>query len=869
MIPNQFQITTAPLAEVEAIVKTKDARFTILTSRMIRMEYDQNGDFEDRASQIFWFRRQPVPAYTVRPYQNGIEIITEHLHLFYSGGNFGNKSLFIRLLNLPDVEWHYDDEDQANLGGTARTLDGICGQTQLEPGLISRSGWTVIDDTRGLMFNPEGWLESRKSEVDNRDIYFLGYGHDYQACLREFCLVSGPVPLIPRWILGNWWSRYWAYSQQELISLMHEFQAHQIPLGVCITDMDWHLEGWTGYTWNRILFPDPPGYMKYLHNLGLHTALNLHPALGIWAHEEKYPEMARAMGIAPETKQAVRFEIENPDFVNAYFEILHHPMEAEGVDFWWMDWQQGNPFTLPGLNLLWWINHLHFYDLSRENIKRPFVFSRWGGLGNHRYPIGFSGDTVVTWESLAFQPYFTATAANVGYGWWSHDIGGHMEGIEDAELFARWVQFGVFSPIFRLHSTKNPYHERRPWKYDAEIYRVSREAMQLRHALIPYLYSMSWRNHTEGIPPIVPMYYHAPEIEDAYACPNQYLFGSEMIAAPFVTPHDPETGLSRQVVWLPVGDWYDFSNGHHYTGGGWQAVYGGLDLIPLFAKAGAIVPLSPKPAWGGLEIPHEIIIHVFPGKNNLFELYEDDGISNEYKQDHFALTTFRLEWGESTQSFIIEPVKGSVELLPEIRSYTIVFHAVQEPYSTQALVNNESIQAEVIYSQEDHTLEIRGLMFGSKDQLILRLETRAFQNDSRVEIVSELLRNFKLKTDIKHSIDLQMTEIISSTELLENYLAYLSKSQIQALFEVITGCGVEHISNAGEELLVMWNRYQDDQFRYAIAQDNLMNPFAATRFSLEKGTVSSSRIYRPAVDFTVPTQITIHYGDLFTTHLFF
>ena len=219
--------------------------------------------------------------------------------------------------------------------------------------------------------------------------------------------------------------------------------------------------------------------------------------------------------------------------------------------------------------------------------------------------------------------------------------------------------------------------------------------------------------------------------------------------------------------------------------------------------------------------------------------------------------------------FIIEPVKGSVELLPEIRSYTIVFHAVQEPYSTQALVNNESIQAQVIYSQHDHILEIRGLMFGSKDQLILRLETRAYQNDSRVEIVSELLRNFKPKTVIKHSIDLQMTEVISNPELLENYLGYLSKSQFQALVEVITGCGVEHIANAGEELLVMWNRYQDDQYRYAIAQDNLKVPFTATRFCLEKGMVSSSLIYRPAVDFTVPTQIIIHYGDLFTSHLFF
>src|SRR5690606_29482521 len=124
---------------------------------------------------------------------------------------------------------------------------------------------------------------------------------------------------------------------------------------------------------------------------------------------------------------------------------------------------------------------------------RTFIFSRWGGLGNHRYPIGFSGDTHVTWRSLAYQPYFTATAANVGYGWWSHDIGGHTFGIEEPELYLRWVQYGVFSPIFRLHSTKNHFHERLPWKYDAEIGRLASDMLRLRHQLIPYLYSMSWK----------------------------------------------------------------------------------------------------------------------------------------------------------------------------------------------------------------------------------------------------------------------------------------------------------------------------------------------------------------------------------------
>ncbi|MCZ7672764.1 MAG: hypothetical protein M5U34_39435 [Chloroflexi bacterium] len=245
--------------------------------------------------------------------------------------------------------------------------------------------------------------------------------------------MAGAAPLLPRWALGNWWSRYWAYSAEELLGLMDEFKANHVPLSVCIVDMDWHLtetgnaaSGWTGYTWNRKLFPDPPGFLAALHERGLKTALNLHPADGVYPHEEKYEEMALEMGIDPASQQPVPFDIADPKFTRAYFERLHHPMEADGVDFWWMDWQQGTRSAVSGLDPLWWLNHLHFYDLGRDGekrpalsvskrpalsvskrpalsvSKRPFIFSRWGGLGNHRYPIGFSGDTHVTWDSLAF-----------------------------------------------------------------------------------------------------------------------------------------------------------------------------------------------------------------------------------------------------------------------------------------------------------------------------------------------------------------------------------------------------------------------------------------------------------------------------------
>ena len=861
MIPSQFRITTQPIAESGATIRMPQARFTILTSRFIRMEYDPADVFEDRPSQIFWFRQQPIPRFEVKYKNNGCEIITEHLKIVYTGSKFRKESLSV-VSRDKRFTWHFGDVDQANLGGTARTLDGVSGQTRLEPGLISQDGWTVIDDSRGLVFNDDGWLEPRNTGSDVRDIYFLGYGHDYLACLRDYSKVSGAVPVLPRWVLGNWWSRYWAYSQQELTELMLDFQVHQVPLAVCITDMDWHLDGWTGYTWNRTLFPDPSAYLKFLHNLGLHTALNLHPASGVGSHEEAYPEMAQAMGINPASKRPVEFDIENPAFAEAYFAILHHPLEEQGVDFWWMDWQQGNPTRLQGLNLLWWINHLHFLDLGREGKKRSFIFSRWGGLGNHRYPIGFSGDTVVTWDSLAFQPYFTATAANVGYGWWSHDIGGHMHGVEDAELYTRWVQFGTFSPILRLHSTKNPFHERRPWGYDSGTYQVTQRAMQLRHALIPYLYSMSWRNHVSGTPLILPMYYLAPDVQDAYACPNQYAFGSELVVAPITTPRDPDTRLARQVVWLPEGDWYDFFNDWYCNGGGWQAVYGDLDAVPVFARAGAIIPLAPLPIWGGLDNPADLTIHVFPGTDNHYDLYEDDGASNAYLDGQYVVTSFKLDWGSKEQMFTIQTAQGDTVLIPPVRNYTLVFHAVQEPQTVDLLLNEIPTCSQVVYAQGQHRLRIEGLTLKPDDRLEVRLKTQPRNVDCRADVVRTMLRAFRLGTDTKNAINVHLDKILDQTDVLETFQTGLEKSQIRALVEVIAGCGVEHTQKAGEELLVLWNRSADKRFRFSISSEDVNGWDPFTRSSLKKERAKGSQIYRPAQDFTRSTLVTVHYGDL-------
>jgi len=624
-------------------------------------------------------------------------------------------------------------------------------------------------------------------------------------------MVAGATPLPPRFALGNWWSRYWAYSADELLELMARFKGERIPLSVCIVDMDWHItaagnesSGWTGYTWNRDLFPDPASFLEKLHGLGLKTALNLHPAEGIHPHEAQYAQFARAIGVDPEIQAPIPFDIANPEFVRVYFELLHHPQEAAGVDFWWLDWQQGTQSQMQGLDPLWWLNHLHYYDLGRDGQKRPFIFSRWSGLGNHRYPIGFSGDTVVSWDSLAFQPYFTSTAANVGFGWWSHDIGGHMGGVEDPELYTRWVQFGVFSPILRLHSTNNPYHERRPWAYDAETLRVTRAAMQLRHALVPYLYSMAWRFNQLAQPLVRPMYHSYPDHEEAYLCPAQYTFGSELIAAPYTSPRETSTRLSRQVVWLPPGEWFDFFNGSYFDGDAWHALYGGLDEIPVFSKAGAIVPLAQPTGEFGTPLPEAFEIHLFPGANNTFELYEDDD------RRKGCITPMTLAWTDQRMLFELGPVAGEIGHLPPNREFTFHLHNVARG-ELRIVGNHQQAVPVGRYDDSFHKWVVGPLQITPAEKLRIDLNTRSaplmLKPDHRVPMAEQLLKYCRLDSYLKVKLQERLESIAEQPGALGDLALLLEKPLLKALLEILGGTGIHTYRHPADNQprILCWN----------------------------------------------------------------
>lgn len=739
-----------PCMRDATVLQGEHWRIGILTESLIRLEWSDSGEFEDRLTQMAVNRDFGAdPEFTVT-HRNGLLIVdTPALYLTYDGKPFSKEGLSIVVKGVSDTQfntWHYGDAPLHNLKGTARTLDEADGEIALDNGVLSRDGWAVIDDSGSNVIveadevdgktNPLGtWVRPR--DHAETDIYFFGYGRRYIEAVQDFYTLAGPTPLLPRYALGNWWSRYYRYTQTEYLELMDRFKNEGIPFTTSVIDMDWHRvddvnpkygSGWTGYSWNSQLFPDHCAFLRSLHERGLKATLNVHPRDGIRAYEDDYETVAKRVGIDPTTGEAAEFDLTNPDFVDAYLD-MHHRMEDEGVDFWWLDWQQGGVTRQPGLDPLWVLNHMHYLDSGRDG-RWPLTFSRYAGPGSHRYPVGFSGDTIVTWESLQFQPYFTATASNIGYGWWSHDIGGHMCGYRNEHLEARWYQLGTFSPINRLHSSSSPFTGKEPWNFSGDVHAAMVASLRLRHMLLPYLYTMNYRAALDGRPLVEPMYWSEPNNPQAYEVPDEFRFGTELLMAPIVTDDDPTAQRGRTEAWLPQGEWYDFFDGRRYVSdnasGRRLEVWRALDRTPVFAKAGGIIPLQ-ELATGDdvndLRNPSALHVLVFPGADGTLTLREDDGIVSCARRAHIADTMMTFDWradiadsakdGDATGSggsrFEISPVDGAVESVPERRDWTIVFRGVS-PVGTgelQVTINGIACEtAEIAYDEQTLSLSV-------------------------------------------------------------------------------------------------------------------------------------------------------------------
>ena len=701
MLNSHLIAKTRPLAKPENIVLWQNYRITVLQDRLFRIEKSENKLFRDSATQSVWFRDMPAVPFTKEEKDGALYIQTACRTLVLCEKR---KDCYIVIDGK-----HVDLDNKGNLGGTYRTLDECDGgyrmdreherseKVKLGMGVCSKTGVAVLDDTNSLTLSENGTVRAERG--DGSDEYVFAYGNDYREAVRALYMITGNPPLVPRFALGNWWSRYHVYTDREYLTLLNRFEEENIPLTVATIDMDWHYSddreidelfgvaskgrkgaeygtqyscGWTGYSWNKKLFPDYKKFLKDIKEKNLKITLNLHPADGIRFWEDCYEKMALATGVDPNTKQCVKFDIADENFINNYFDIVHRPFEKDGVDFWWIDWQQGTKSALEGLDPLWALNHYHYLDQC-ESHSAPLILSRYSGIGAHRYPLGFSGDTMITWNTLKYLPYFTLTASNAGYTWWSHDIGGHFGGEMKPELYVRHVQYGVFSPVNRLHCTSLPFMTKEPWCYGGGAGKIAADWLRLRHSLIPYLYTANYNTHQNGLALVEPLYYAYPNEPEAYAYKEEYLFG-DLLVAP-ATRKANSDGYTRVEAWLPAGKWTDIFTGDCYeipAGGERKTLLRDLDSIPVLAKSGTVLPLS-RDTGNNADNPAALEVRVYTGDGS-YTLYENGAMQN--KSGEF-FTKFTAKENAEGQTLIITS-RGDDSVLPEARKLFVRFPEIPE-----------------------------------------------------------------------------------------------------------------------------------------------------------------------------------------------
>ena len=736
------------------VVQGEKYRFTILTPRLIRMEYSESGIFEDRLTTLVINRKTDKVDFKIKEDKKYLEITTSYFRLtyqknkpFYSGKFDTMKYLKVELLNTDRI-WYYGHPEIRNYGSPSNSLDDNDGKLKLKKGLYSVDGFASISDNNDIVTED---LKIIEREKDITDIYLFMYLKDFALCLKDYFLITGSPSLIPRYALGNWWSKNEEYNDISLKNLIDDFNSKEIPLSILLLDKKWHLNEYknkkysSGFTWNETLFSNPNKMIDYLHKNGIRLGLNINPLEGILPYEDNYEILAKSL----EKKEDILiFNVMDDKAIELYFNLLIHPLDSMGVDFFWLDCNNKKERE----NAI--LDYYHENDMKKDYKKRPMMLSRNVTPAPHRYPVLYSGKTIVSWDTLKMIPFYNSSASNIGVSYWAHDIGGYYKGTEDNELYTRYVQLGVFSPILKFGADEGKYYKREPWKWSIKTYSIVKNYLQLRHKLIPYLYAEAYKYHKYGMPLVMPIYYKFPEMYDDINYRNGYYLGTELFVSPIVSKKDYIMNRSIHKFFLPDGMWYDFVTGKKFPGGKNYISFFKEEDYPVFAKAGSIITLGNNENINDTTPPKNMEIQIFPGRSNTYHLYEDDGVSDLYKKDYYLLTEIDYNYMPNNYTVIIRPIEGKKGIIPDNRNYKIVFRNTKRANDVLVYFNNEPLDYNSYVKDNDFIVEVENV--STVGQLTINCKGRDIEIDA-VRIINDdvesIISDLQIETRLKELID--------------------------------------------------------------------------------------------------------------------
>lgn len=748
---DQFKINTqAALAPASSIIKGNKYRFTILTPRVIRLEYNVNGIFSDEPTELILRRNLPSPQFQLNDDDKYLEVTTEYFRLSYTKernfeGSKVNPTEYLKIESLKNKKiWYYNHPEVRNYGIPAADL------TVAGHGLYSPDGFATINDSYDYIFNQNGTVKEKKS----LDIYLFVYGNDFELALIDYYEMTGYPSMIPRYALGNWWSRNDDYDDAKLKELVDTFEKKEIPISTILLDKDWHKRTYlgkkhlkTGFTFNDKYFQNPSAMITYLHQKKIKLGLNINPIEGLTNIDTYYNEALKYL--KADKRGIIPFNTFDPKFVDVYLKFFIHPLDNLGIDFYWLDMDEET--NIPYLALL---KHYQFYDMYRDFKRRPMVLGQDTLIAPHRYPVLYSGKTIVSWSTLRKIPFYNISAFNNGVSFWAHDIGGYFGGIEDSELYARFVQLGTFSPILKFGCEKGRYYKREPWLWDIKTYNIVKQYLTLRHKLIPYIYSEAYKYHKDGAALVKPLYLYNHDLYNDALYKNEYFFGSEMLICPILNPKDNVMNRSLLNFYMPEGIWYDFVTSKKFLGDKKYVSFFKDEEYPVFVRAGSIIPLSNNQNLNDTTPPKDMEIHIFPGKDNTYTLFEDDGESDLFRKDYYLITDIEYTYLPNNYSVIIRSMKGKSGIIPKKRNYKIVFRNTKRTEDLVVYSNKNQVSFKTYVDGPNFIVEINDV--STIGQLTVNCRGKDIEIDAVRLINNEIesiISDLQIPTKLKEKID--------------------------------------------------------------------------------------------------------------------
>ena len=607
---------------------------------------------------------------------------TYHAEAFI--GLWGSTEAFYGLGQHQSGVWNYHGE----------SVDIAQDNTNISvPLLLSSNGYGIFwNNTSRSRFNNR-FVHALyiTSEVADSIDYYLIYGPDFDKIIAGYRELTGPAPLFGKWAYGFWQCKNKYKTQAELLGVAHKYRELHIPVDNIVQDWFW----WTNMGEFKFSdkYPDPGGMLNDLHAHHFHLMISVWPYF--YPGSETYADMDRkgffidrTVAAAYHPKGEALYDATNPEARKYYWNLMDKALFQIGADAWWLDTTEPetegrednlmvrNQVAIGSgaryANIFPLMTTKAVYDGQRaaSDRKRVFILSRSAFAGAQRNAVtAWSGDVNSDWETLRRQVPAGLNFALSGLPYWTTDIGGFTSGNPGdpayRELFIRWFQFGTFCPIFRVHGTRTG-DQNELWSYGEDARKILTSFDRLRYEFMPYTYSLAWRTTSENYTPMRPLVMDFRTDVRAQNIGDEFLYGPSILVVPVTEP-----GATSRHLYLPDARWFDFWSGKSIAGGKSIDVPVTIERIPLFIRAGSIIPMGPDVEYAAEKPADPLELRVYRGANASFTLYEDENDTYDYEKGAYA--TIPIQWDETAQTLTIGDRHGSFAGMLAARTFRVVF----------------------------------------------------------------------------------------------------------------------------------------------------------------------------------------------------